>query len=792
MAFQNVNLDYQNISFGPDSGRVYSIDHTTDSMIVKTYPAGTLVTTLPLDVPLQNEVLSLDYDGYYFWTQVNAGGPGSNLGTIINKWLIQNSTLVKQLGPGCEIVLPNSATNIYDSEAMTVQSITTKLNFTVSSGSSSAVLNDVTFLSIGDAIYFGPSSAASLQRQERVVTGISGNTVFFNTPVTIQFNVNDSVTYRKNIWVFNNRNGIDANSGSLIQVSSYDGTIQSVYSSNEWKGVTAACSNNGNLAFIRGSQLLQYRPFGTNAGYQSSAFLNNIKTDNSTTIKAYDMIMDASNVYKLQLTQHLFNTTTLQYEDTDSANGKYQVDSEILASKVMSITAIRDKSILFGASSTANLTVIVKDQYDIPVFNRSMTVQENDASGFITPGMTSFVTNVSGIGNTRYDSGVNSNNFSQPLVTVIDVGTLLRLNTLLEQFSYKDSKAVIEQYGNVTNTLPVEQRTVTGTTILEQYGATTNAIPLEQTSLQGAVPVVQQTVSNSLPIEQQAAASATFPVDQSVAISGTVNVIQYDFLVFAVPTPYSVKNATNTSILVRIVGFGATPLNPSTVNVKINGVDVTGSVILTNFGGGLQIDYDPPVDFDYSSTVTVEIAVSDTNLPPRTVTTKYTFDVVSDYRKPYLYEAYPPDNSIENLPSTEVYAIISDQETGVDLDTIEMYIEGRRVSTVVTSLGSGLVKVSHQTAEPYPYESDIFASVFAEDNEGNSFVGSWNFKTSGSSGVLFTNIDPGECDVLIPIDTNVCIEAFGLKDGINLESTNFHVDGKTVNFVLKSKVYRTD
>lgn len=66
MTFQNVALTYKNFSFGPDSGRVYSIDHINDVMLVKTYPGGTLVSTIPLDTNINNEVIELQYDGLFF------------------------------------------------------------------------------------------------------------------------------------------------------------------------------------------------------------------------------------------------------------------------------------------------------------------------------------------------------------------------------------------------------------------------------------------------------------------------------------------------------------------------------------------------------------------------------------------------------------------------------------------------------------------------------------------------------------------------------------------------------
>jgi hypothetical protein len=791
MPFGNVNLTYGNFSFGPDAGRAYSIDHVTDTMIVKTYPGGTLVSTLPLDVGINNEVLELEYDGFYFWTLSRLGSDGS-LGIVINKWLIDSGTLKKQTGAGNEINLINTGSIIYDSEAFCVHRIQTFLTSFASIGATQIQVGSTLFLEIGDSIYLGPSTASLGERQERRVTGISGNTVFLNAPLTVQFNNTDRIIYRKNIWMFNNKNGLSDAGGMLIQINSYNGLVLTAYSSCEWKYVTAATCANGNLCFVRGSQLLYYRPIGINAGYQSSAMLLNIKNDNNTIIKVSDIEIDSTTVHKLQKEQHIYNTLTNVYDDIVGDNNNYHVDTEITAAKVQSITATRSKSVFFGALDLGDFTIKVRDQYDIPILGRSISITENDVSGLISAGFTSFVTNALGEGVTRYSTGA-APNFSQPLITVRDVGTNLRLNFLLEQFQNSVGNSDVVQDRVNANPTQVEQlRTISSNTV-DQYGSLRNEAPVEQLTPSNFQVLLEQDLEYSeYVIEQIPKPSNSTLIDQNTPLQEPTTVIQYNFLLFAVPAPYSKKNAANTNILVRIIGFGASPLNASTLVFKVNGVDVTGQVVITPFGGGLQLDYNPLVDFPYSSTVSVYIEIQDTNLPPRTIKTFYTFDIVGDFKTPFLSSVYPPDNSINNLPDTEVFAIIGDLETGIDLATIEFFIGGKTVPTVNTLLDSGFVKVSYTTSTNYPYEADMSAAVRAKDKEGNEFIGSWNFKIKPSSGVLFINNSPEECSVLVPVDTDVCIEVFGLEDGVNLNNLSFSVGEKNITYVLKPKVYRKE
>lgn len=786
--FANIALDYQNFSFGPVSGRVYSIDHVADSMVVKTI-AGTLVSTNPLNIGVPNEILSLEFDGYYFWSLAKLGGDGS-LGVVINKWFLNGAILEKQTGIGNEINLINIPTSQYDSEAFCVERYATTLAFPATSGTSSITVasGSIQFLELGMSVYIGPSTIGAGEVLERTVTSISGNVLGLNAPLTVGFATNNQVIYRRNIWLFNNKN-LAADNGSLLQINSYDGSLVSNYTSCEWKHVTAATFNNGNISFVRNHQLLRYRPFGTNAGYQSSAILNNIEVDNTTLIKVYDIEIDASNVYKLQKKQHQYDTVSHTFSDVTSTTNDYELDQEIIASKVTSITATRDRSVLFGAAITADYVIQVRDQYNVPILGRSFAITEDDASGLISPGFTSFTTNSNGQGTTRYSTGTTPT-FRNPTVFATDVPTQLRLNLLLETLPSGSNFGFVQQDGKISNQSYLEQRTVTGIGMLGQYTLGSFSLLEQAKADPNLMPIEQYVTSGGTLVEQDPLLSQITLLEQQRKLPGTITVIQYDFLIFAIPEPYSIKNPVNTNILVRIIGFGASPLNASTLVFKVNGIDITSQVVITPFGGGLELFYNPSADFPYSSTVLVEISIQDTNLPPRTVTTTYTFDIVPDVKKPMFEQVYPPDHSTGNLPLTEVYAIIKDLESGIDISSIQMFIEGKQLIPFIEDLGSGRVKISYQTLEPYLYEAEISASVFAEDNEGNKFVGAWTFKIRPSSGVLFNDMDPDTCDNLVPIDTDVCIEIFGLEDGLDLDSLTFNVDGKDVTYVLQPKVLR--
>lgn len=785
MVFDNIRLSNQNACFGPVSGRVYSFDYASQALIVKTFPGGTLVSTIPTDTPLEAEIVSSEFDGYFFFALNRI--PGS-VGVRITKWKINGAILEKQTGISNEIVLVNNISNKYDSDAFTVQIHKTSLAFSYTAAATTIQLLDTTFAEINDAIYIGPSTASLGEVVERRIIGVSGNLITLNAPLGVNFNVTDQVIYRKNIWVFNNKSG-NTDTGSVLQVSTLNGSILSSYTGTEWKNVVAATCHSGDLLYVRGLQVLRYRPFGINAGFQSSAILQNTKNDNNTVIRVYDLLTDSTNLYKLQKERVVFNGTTFVWDEETSLTNKYEVDTEQIAPKVFSITGERiGNSVLLGSLVTSDIRIKVKDQYNTPILGRAFSIQENDASGLISIGFTSFTTDVNGEGLTRYSTGSNPD-FSDPIITAIDVGTQHRSTITVNQKKNIENKNNVTQVNSITTRTIVEQIKKTSQGYLEQYGLKESKTPVEQLSPSYKVQLVQDNLQRKYVIEQKPLITATMPVTQLPLIEESINVTQYDFLIFAIPEPYSQKNSPDTNILVRIIGFGSIPLNASSLIFKINGIDVTSSVVVTPFGGGLQLDYNPPVDFDYASIVSVDIEIEDTDVPVKTIKTFYTFGIVDDYKKPIFEQFFPPNNSINNLKLTEVYAIVKDSETDLDISKIKMYVDGIEVNPTISNLGSETYKISYQTLNPYIYQSEVYASILIEDIRGNRDISSWSFFIEPSAGVLFKNIDPKACSSLVPVDTNICFEAFGQEDGINFSSLNFIVEGKNITYILKPKVY---
>jgi len=794
MAFENVELDYPNITLGPDPGRVYSFDHENDSLIVKTYPGGTTVDIAPLNANLKNEVISVEYDGYYFWTLTKLGSAG-DLGISIEKWYYDGNIVTKQLGVGNEITLINGGFSTYDSEAMSVRTYTTELSFTTISGSMSATFDNVDFLDEGDHVYLGPSNFTVGDREELIVQSIVGNVVTFTTPLEFSYLVGDQVNYLKDIWVYNNYNGTDETNGSLLRISTQFGSLLEIRSGLEWKGVVAATvKSNGDFLFVRGTQLLQYRSYGVNSGFQTSLILVNVKPNKKDIVKVYDITADSTSVLKLQDFLVYFDSGSGNYQ-TESWE-TYNVDREFFANRVFSITHTRDnRSVLFREGVNGDFTVKVRDQYDIPVIGRTVSVSETDPVGYIDPGYESFITDSQGEGVSRYITGPGLD-YDLPEITVTDVVSNINSKTLFVQVPSFDAEGNLIQIEDIPAITYVSQEvTGSGITYVTQSPYVNSAMPLVQQtpSGYGAVPITQLLVEDLVYLTQQSISGISeLPVVQTERMTEPTEVQQYKFLIFAIPEPFSIKNPVDTNILVRIVGFGAIALDPDTLIFKVNGEDVTASVTITPFAGGFELEYDPPIDFEYLSRVTIEIYILDTDVPPNLISTIYYFDTIADYKAPIVTERFPPNFSVNNSSTTEVYGIITDNETGVDPSTIDMFVNGIRVLPTITEISPGIYKVLYNTTIPYAFESTVSAAIKIEDFAGNEIIESWNFDIGTSAGILFVNQYPEDCQVLIPVDANICIEAFGQEQGIHIDTALFEVDGKTVVYALVPKVYRKD
>jgi hypothetical protein len=405
MAYENITLRKQNVVMV--DGYFYMIDEDLDNLIVKT-DDGTQAFSYPLDTTISTEISSLEYDGRNFWTLENLG---SN--TIrIRRWYIDNYVLKLRDGN----TYSETGSDKYESDAFTVEhyhetftgtEVPTQTRLSISDGSK---LQDVSTVTLG------PNSSGEIE--ECSVIGYGSNYVDVNPAITYTFLSGDPVSFYKNIWIFNDHNGIDENEGALYKFNAYTWGSKVVYAGGAYANV-AACTFydmsavydpvkeiywSDAICYIKGTNMIFLDPDDISTSF-GSMVMDNVEDDNATVIAIYDVTMYGDNVYRLQ-------GRATYYGDTYPGSGDwatYNYQLSTLEPFVTSISLAADPAILpADLGSTSTITAIVKDQFLNPIGEKDVYFTDDDANGYI---LTSPVeTDVdTGVATTSYRAGSTAN-----------------------------------------------------------------------------------------------------------------------------------------------------------------------------------------------------------------------------------------------------------------------------------------------------------------------------------------------------------------------------------------------
>ena len=199
-----------------------------------------------------------------------------------------------------------------------------------------------------------------------------------------------------------------------------------------------------------------------------------------------------------------------------------------------------------------------------------------------------------------------------------------------------------------------------------------------------------------------------------------VEINQFVFVEDAIPAFWSVKNPIDTNIWIRLRPY-AFDLDQSTLKFYVKEVSYAGNtdyvdmasyLTVTTFdaGGGLNgldITCNPPNDFHYAAVVYVKIEVYDTAASPNFIWVDYWFEIIPDYRKPYLENLSPSRDEDNVAVDTDVYFEIKDVGVGVDIDTLEMTMNSRIVTpTNIEKVTDNHYKVTYNPASDLLYNKN--------------------------------------------------------------------------------------
>ena len=292
------------------------------------------------------------------------------------------------------------------------------------------------------------------------------------------------------------------------------------------------------------------------------------------------------------------------------------------------------------------------------------------------------------------------------------------------------------------------------------------------------------------------------PLEQVAKITNEAEINQFDFAELVFPPCNSIKNPVNTNILWRVRDAGFT-FDINSIIFSIDGLEVQdrSEFTLDVLEGGLQLNYNPPSDFEFGTSIFIRLDIQDTADPPNRIVYNCVWFTVPDTKAPIISLASPTcdQGNIDTL--APVVFDILDRGAGVDLDSIVLSIEGINVCdgitfdaiTTVTS-GTGYRGTYSHPARPFRYQSNITVAINAadlSDNPNSSFF-VCSFDVESSTEPKFINIAPPPCATFVDVLTGLRFEVYGDVDGVDISTLDVRVDNKLRKVTVQPRILRSE
>jgi hypothetical protein len=275
---------------------------------------------------------------------------------------------------------------------------------------------------------------------------------------------------------------------------------------------------------------------------------------------------------------------------------------------------------------------------------------------------------------------------------------------------------------------------------------------------------------------------------------------QFVFVEDAVPKFWSEKNPIETYIWIRVRPF-AFDLDNTTFRFWVREtwsegelvfdtgyIEVTSLGTVENFdaGGGLlgiEFMYQPPQVFHYGALVFVHLEVYDKAGEPNFIYLDYWFKCIPDYKGPYLTNLDPAREQDLVPTDTDIYFEIKDDGAGVDIDSLEIFINSRAVHP------TEIVKINHKH---YTVRCDLpndllfgkkyLVNVVVKDisPQANYLRDSYRFYTRESDAPYFTDLDPKLCLRGMPRFYDVSFTVLADELGVDRDSIRVQVGHRDV------------
>ena len=296
-----------------------------------------------------------------------------------------------------------------------------------------------------------------------------------------------------------------------------------------------------------------------------------------------------------------------------------------------------------------------------------------------------------------------------------------------------------------------------------------------------------------------------------------VRLDQFIFVEDAVPGFWSEKNPRETDIWIRMRPF-AFSLNGDTLKFFVREVWTENDVyhdtgyydvidrygwppnndkITLNYfdaGGGvlgIEFTYDNPDIYHHNALVYVHIELYDTAAEPNYIYTDYWFRIIPDYNAPYLINESPDREEDQVALDTSLYFEVKDDGEGVDIDTLEVYLNSRIVyhsglaynpGTVIERVSNYHYKVTIDLPYDLQYGKNYSVGVRVSDTsqQKNMLRDSYRFYTRQSEVPWFTDFDPKLCKRGMPRFRDVSFMVLGGGGGVDRGTIRIQVHDQDV------------
>lgn len=239
----------------------------------------------------------------------------------------------------------------------------------------------------------------------------------------------------------------------------------------------------------------------------------------------------------------------------------------------------------------------------------------------------------------------------------------------------------------------------------------------------------------------------------------------------------------------------------SSVIVNVNGVNYSNTSGFFYYSGTVNdyiVTINPPVNFQFGQTVTIQITAEDLENPPNIMPNfSYSFQCIDDLQPPYVGNLDPDPDSINNPVDTDVTFYLYDSGLGVNISSVIVNIEGVDYTHNDDNFTYSGTPNNYSVIIDIPinFEFGQIVSVMIDASDLNGMIMStfqYSFHILDDLQPPFTGEwQPAPNSINNPIDTNVAFNIYDNIQGVDIASVIVDIQGSQFTHLNTSFTFQT-